>query len=325
MRILAPCVFIGSAIASKAATSHHIRGSHTGMSVSAEIAASHIAPDGTRTDVGGDSEAKIKEVLCSAQVLSHLHRCPDGEQSGEEHGAPFTEQLYPMNAAYRQAVDSGYACPLPEPFMQVSNMDRKCCIASKDPNIWPNFCPNLEAMGKPGHEAVKWDVGADLTVHVPSAAWEERVIPAGIYRVGLPDVPTTYGKQSTSVYLLATYFVMSAALVALLIAVFNRIADEDQIVKGKQRENLFVRSQHVDDSDADGDLYEDDSPVASSKASSLSPARDRIARISDEDGQPSNLMGQVSLSFGLLPPLPRGRSTNPSSLNSPRLTARGQN
>jgi hypothetical protein len=318
-----------SSESAKASASSRIRGHHSSMSASTDISAFHLGGDGRKTDVANGSEDRIKQILCSSQVLSHLERCPDPGAPPKLEDSPFNERLYPMNDAYREAVDRGYACPLPGPFMHVSPSTRRCCIASQDPNVWPNFCENIESLGNPlGHEPVKWEVGSDMAIHISDNHHVTRLIPKGVYRIGVPDVPETYAKRSTSVYLLATYFVMSAACFGLLIVVFNQIAEEDSIMKGKQREEIFARSHRsfVDDDDDDEDnASQKELSSPSSRASSLSPARDRIARNDDTDtGNPSNLMGQVSLSFGLLPPLPRGRSTNPSSLNSPRLTARGQ-
>ena len=296
--------------------SSSIRGSKGGMSAISQISAFHVSPDGSRDDLVGNDEEKIKHVLCSPQVLSHLQRCPD-EHPGEVIESPYKERLYPMNAAYRKAVEEGFACPLPAPFMHVSKVDSSCCLPSRDPNVWPNFCEHIEDLGKPlGHAPVKWELGADIAVKVPDTDRERRRhLAAGVYRVGVPDVPSSYDKHSTSIYLIATYFVMSGLCFGLLVSVFNRIEEEDQIAKGKKREEVFASSRRnfIDD-----DEEEVESPISSS-ASSLSPARDRIAREPHEE----SMVGPVSLSFGMLPPLPRGRSTNPSSLNSPRLTARG--
>ena len=299
--------------------SFNIRGNNRGMSASSHISAFHVAPDGHRDEIAGSDEEKVKQVLCSRQVLSHLQRCPE-DDSGEAGESPYKERLYPMNAAYRKAVEQGYACPLPAPFMHVSVKDSSCCIPSRDANVWPNFCEDIEELGKPlGHGPVKWELGADIAVKIPENHYgaHQKHLPAGVYRLGIPDVPTNYDKESTSIYLIATYFVMSGICFGLLVAVFNRIEEEHQIAKGKQREEVFARSQarFIDDDDENDEA----SPVSSAgSGSSVSPARDRIAREPEE-----SLVGPVSLSFGLLPPLPRGRSTNPSSLNSPRLTARG--
>ena len=306
----------------------HIRGSKNGISVSNDVEAFHVSHEGKVANVGAHDEEKIKGILCSARVLSHLHRCTD-EVPDSPPPNPFSEPLYPLAAAYKQAVDDGLVCPFPAPFMQVGGKDHKCCIPTTNEHIWPNFCPEIESLGKPlGHGAVKWDVSDHFNMHglPPLLAGVEasRPIPVGIYRVGVPDVPPSYAKHSLSIYLVATYFVMGATCLALLVFVFNKLEEEDQIAKGKIREEVFMsRRRFIDDEEDEEPAEEeekDESP-ASSHASSLSPARDRISRGSNQE-ETVGLMDQVSLSFGLLPPLPRGRSTNPSSLNSPRLTAR---
>lgn len=306
----------------------HIRGSHNSISASNDVEAFHVSHEGKIANVAAHDEEKIKEILCSARVLSHLHRCTE-EVTDPPPLDTFSEPLYPLAAAYKHAVDNGLVCPFPAPFMHVGRSDHKCCIPTTNKNIWPNFCPEIESLGKPlGHGDVKWDVSDHFNMHgiPPSAGGMEivRPIPEGIFRVGVPDVPPSYVKHSLSMYLIATYFVMGATCLALLVFVFNKLEEEEQIAKGKIREEVFMsRRRFIDDEDDEepGEEEGKEESPASSHASSLSPVRDRISRGANQQ-EAVGLMDQVSLSFGLLPPLPRGRSTNPSSLNSPRLTAR---
>jgi hypothetical protein len=300
-----------------AGASTGIRGGKPGIAASSRLSAFRISPDGDRAKLDAADGSNLKEILCSAQVLSHLKRCSEGPRE-EPHKSAFKEPVYPMGSAYRKAVEEGLACPLPAPFLHVGMVDQRCCIPTEDPNIWPNFCKDIDSLGKSiGHGPVKWVVSGE--VNVVQGGTASMTVPPGVYRVGVPDVPSLHTKYSTSLYLLATYFVLGAGCFALLMAVFSKLEEEEQIIKGKQREEVFSSSQHqkfIDDDEEDAD-----SPVSCSAASSLSPAREEERDAIRED--PSALMGQVSLSFGLLPALPRGRSTNPSSLNSPRLTARG--
>ena len=226
-----------------------------------------------------------------------------------------------MSSSYRDAVASGYACPLPAPFMHVGK-DHKCCIASSDGNVWPNFCANIGELGK-ATEGLEWELHEEVDLkpvkdqpEQRSGTHERRHLPTGIYRVGFPDVPKNYERTPTSIVIMMVYFVMFASCVSLYVYVFNWLAEETSILQGKRREEAFFSKRAFIDDDEDDDAVDSVSP--SSSGASLSPAHTSIARTEHQNVADS--MGQVSLSFGLLPALPRGRTSN---LSSPRMSARG--
>lgn len=290
---------------------------HT-LSASSDVKVYSIGPDNEpRLLEGSSGDDQLREALCSKDVLVHLHRCPEGELLPPA-ATPRTDHLYPMSDSYRAAVADKSACPLPSPFMHVGS-GNACCVASTDAHVWPNFCASIAELGK-GPDGIEWETHDEVDLlpltgvsrHQETSSTERRQLPQGIYRVGFPDVPKNYEKNPTSVVLLSVYFVMFAICVSLYMYVFTRMSEEASIAQGKRREEAFFsHRKFVDDSD------DEEESVDSDSAASLSPAHTAMAR---NEQNVADSMGQVSLSFGLLPALPRGRNSN---LSSPRMSARG--
>ena len=287
------------------------------ISASSSLQVFNVAPDGSRTQVDDAGEAKLQEILCSEQVVSHLVRCSDDSTSATVNAGSQKRPLYPMTDAYLKALKKGYACPLPSPFMEVRN--RRCCVGSTDPNVWPNFCPSIATVGSAANgEGLIWELNhvANVVAAKPSS------LPVGVFLIGKPELPRNYAKGTTSYWLIAIYFVMGITCMSLYVYVYRKMEEEGSISRGKKHEQVFLKSQiqaksnqHEFDDDEEDEDEDSDDDVASD-AASLSPVHDSIARDNVAVGES---VDKVAMSFGLLPGLPRGRSAN----STPLVTARG--
>ena len=269
--------------------------------LSSNLKVFHITPDGHREEIEGDSEDHLEQALCSEKLVSRLHHCDDSSTTITTHPeSPPTEHMYPMAASYTAAVASGHACPLPAPFMHIVNS--KCCV-TRDENIWPNVCPTKHLIGTSTSPSA-WHIRSNIDT-IKSLPLE-RLIPAGTYKVGRPDIPTNYSHWKPSFAQLLIYFIMSMATAVLLAYIFNKLDEEQSISKGQKREELFFKSRQHDVEDSD--------------TSSLSPSGSAYIqhRVNESTIGELKISEQISTAFGLLPGLPRGRSVAGSSLNSPR-------
>lgn len=277
---------------------------------------------------GGDPAVHLhmkrqKQMLCSRRVLAHTVFCPEDEALVPP---PFDARggnLYPTKEAFHSAVKSGKACQLPAPFM-LEDSSGKCCIPKKgEAHVWPNFCANSEKLvgSARRHKYIR-----ELDMTRTSEA-EGVHLPKGVYVLGRPDLPINYDMYHTSYIMMGVYVLITMVCLSFAVYVVQRLRDEDAIVKGKSREdNLYnvtksaAGGMNLTELSEDDEISEEeDNDFSESEASSVSPAQKSIAR---SNQQVAASVGQVSMSFGLLPGLPRGRSTNNSTLNSPRLTAR---
>lgn len=247
---------------------------------------------GRENEVRLSGDDKVHEALCAERVISRLVRCDsllDSDFSPDIGG-----KLYPMSAEYKSSVALGHACPLPAPFM-FTNKGR-CCVGA-NPQVWPNFCEHADKIGTNPNFAM-WDVGG--SVHLPP-----QPIVSGVYTVGYPDVPATNSKWKPTMGVFLTYFL--AGTVWLLVAMYIQdcLSDEAALQHGKNREKLLAEMKANDD-------HRESSSENESSVGSLSPTHAFV-----EQGGLAEA-GKVSMAFGLLPSLPRGRSTNNSTLNTPR-------
>jgi hypothetical protein len=266
-----------------------------------------IDEEGRKNEIEVDSETRLQELLCSEQVISHLIACDDSS-SVTPIGIPDHDKIYPMSDDYHKAVAEGGACPLPSPFMRLSKASQKCCVDTSDANVWPNFCDAKGSMGQAAGGKLTWDLGQ----------WKrDPVLPYGVFQVGIPEVPKNSAKYSTSLILIATYFLMGVACMSIYVYVFRSLEEERVIIRGKEHERIFANSEHGRQSEKTKDFTDSSEDEEDSKDSvgSLSPVHGQISR---ETGQES--VGQVAMSFGLLPGLPRARS---SQLTTPLMSERG--
>ena len=258
---------------------------------------------------------KLKTTLCSKKVLSHMVFCDESSKETPVSVEVYEENLYPTREVYLKSVKEGHACQLPAPF-QVKDASGVCCIPKNGVgSVWPNFCPDL---GKYIGTGKRREYLRELDLMASDAVPKVK-LPEGVYVLGRPDLPINYDKYHTSYIMMGVYVLITMLLLSFAVYVIQRLGDEETIVKGKQREGNFFGyakpGMNLTELSEEEVSEEEDSL---SEASSLSPAHKGISR----DEQVAASVGQVSMSFGLLPGLPRGRSTNNSTLNSPRLTAR---
>ena len=286
--------------------SSHLR--HEPLSAKLNVEVFDVAPDGEETPVLTDADTRVHEVLCSAKVISRLERCEDPESAASE---TTSEKLYPMSEAYEAAVAAGHACPLPAPFMIVRAS--RCCVGS-DPNVWPNFCPDASTLIGTNIDSSIWSVGGSVHViapaHLENAHQESiyqaaklhvlpSVVTPGVFRIGRPDIPQHYSRWKPNLGVLLTYFISGVAWVCLAVYIQGWLDDETSILRGQNRERLLTEMKANDESDDD----------SVSSVGSLSPAHGLMG-LSEA--------GKVSMAFGLLPSNPRARSTNSSTMNTPR-------
>ena len=276
---------------------------------------------------GGDPVVDLhvkrqKEILCSKRVLAHTVYCPENEAPVPPSFDARGGNLYPTKEGFHSAVKSGKMCQLPAPFMS-KDLSGRCCIPRNgDEHVWPNFCANRDELigSAKRHKYIR---ELDMT---RSSEAEGVHLPKGVYVLGRPDLPINYDMYHTSYIMMGVYVLITMVCLSFAVYVVQRLRDEDAIVKGKSREdNLYnvtkssAVGMNLTELSEDEEISEEEDDFSESEASSVSPAQKSIAR---SNNQIAASVGQVSMSFGLLPGLPRGRSTNNSTLNSPRLTAR---
>ena len=297
------------------------------LSTTSRVEVYQVSPEGEAKKVDFSGESKVQAVLCSDNVVSRLERCPVGEESVENLAvvSERTADLYPMSDDYREAVQTGHACPLPAPFMTVSKISGTCCVG-RDEHVWPNFCPNIEKIGSVKSDQPLWDAGGsvhlleprvqdDHSVHTEKGKLhkmlsnhgeQHQVILPGVFQVGRPDIPHNYSRYKAGFGQLLTYFISGVVAVCLGVYIQGKLEEESAIQRGKNREQLLSEMRKNDEEEISDD---GDSSIAS-----LSPAHGMM----DRGEQHFSEAGRVSMAFGLLPSLPRGRSTNSSALNSAR-------
>lgn len=278
-----------------------------------------------KDELDTSDELKLQDVLCSEKVVSRLHPCPKEDGFGPMVMHRYHGHIYPFTADYQKAVDEKHACPLPAPFMRLSKIGFLCCVDRSNKHIWPNFCPGVDDI------IGSRDINDESLVWNMAEANHEPALPPGVYQVGLPEIPQNYAKYSMSIAMIFMYFALGLACLSLYVFVYRRLEEEMTISKGKEHEEVFLKTQEgkrlttaefVDDSEEEGlssdeeDLLMSDQEAESTV--SLSPAHSQMARGTAEES-----VDQVAMSFGLLPGLPRGRSANSSNLTTPLMTARG--
>lgn len=297
-------------------------GSYTGVlrggtAITGEVKVFHIAPDGKREEAVSDDESHLKEVLCAKPLVSKLHPCADHdtENVSDPYSGP---PLYPMVAAYREAVQAGFACPLPAPFMHV--VEGQCCVG-RNPNIWPNICPTSTNIGSDSSPTT-WNLKAEVNVHdhvdeLPGSPGTP-LFPPLLYKIGRPDVPDKYSKWNPTYLQILIYVALYMMVGALLGYVYNKLEEETAVVRGQKREEMFFKSGSKKKVEEKGFLSSGSSSAGDSESDlpDHSITMDHIYPV--VVSPPLEEVENVSAAFGLLPGLPRGRSvmTGPATNES---------
>jgi hypothetical protein len=200
-----------------------------------------------------------------------------------------------------------------------------CCIGH-DAHVWPNFCPTISFIGT-SRKKSKWQIKAN--VDIPTLTGEsvyEKLIPDGVYRVGRPDIPNFDYHWRPNVFQLASFFVTSVIVMLLATYIYGRLDEESIIRKGQEIEKIAPnrRSSFDDELSINSDDYSNESlspvgrethgPVPDQPAVENPPMPEAVI----PEMQTPAMASSSSMAFGLLPPLPRGRSATNSALPTPR-------
>jgi hypothetical protein len=287
-----------------------------GNAITGTIKVFHITPDGKREEAAEDDEEHLKEALCSKHLLSKLHPCEtDPIVIARAYEGP---PMYPMADAYRKAARDGVACPLPAPFMDIVN--GKCCVTT-NPHVWPNICPSREWIGKDS-SPTRWNLNANINVHTPLG--DDPLFPVHVYKIGRPDVPSSYSKWRPTYLQILIYVALYMVIGAMLGYVYNKLDEETAVVRGQKREQMFYKSRKppgeppMEGKPGDGGFLSSDSEDTNSTDDELESIHPNDNSLMSDALYPSvtpppEQGEQVSMAFGLLPGLPRGRSTMPTN------------